>query len=503
MKYIQYLLVLSLTFCLLSCSQKKNEKPTIYIVGDSTVKNGSGKGDGGLWGWGDFLNQFIDSTQLHIENHALGGTSSRTFQSKGLWQPVYEKLKEGDYVLIQFGHNDNGPVNDDFRARGTIKGIGEETQEIDNMLTGAHEIVHSYGWYVRKMIKDAKEKGAIPIIMSPIPRNVWNEDKVNYNDDSYGGWSKQIAEEEGVTFINLNHEMVDFMNVLGEDKITGNYFYERDHTHTSARGALLAASLIIKELVNSSNSINNYIIEHPKTHLPAKKHVYLIGDSTVANNGNDSIAGWGIKLTMFFDTTRVVIHNKARGGRSSRTFRGEGLWKAVLDSLQEGDYVLIQFGHNDGGHIDTPKYRGSIKGMGEKTQLVDFGNDSTEVVHTFGWYMTKYVEEARAKGATPIVLSMVPRNIWHDELIERNSDDYAGWAKNVAKHTETLFIDINDSIAKVYEELGVQGVSTFFPKDHTHTNFKGAELNALVVAKSLKQIKKSKLRDYIYLPKEE
>ncbi|MCL6217489.1 rhamnogalacturonan acetylesterase [Zunongwangia pacifica] len=502
MKTIKLLTALALFISIISCERQPAGKPTVYIIGDSTVKNGSGKGDGGLWGWGDYMDQLLDTTQVNIENHALGGTSSRTFQSKGLWEPVKDSLKKGDFVLLQFGHNDNGPINDDFRARGTIKGVGDESEEIDNMLTGEHEVVHSYGWYLRKVIKEAKEKGAIPIVMSPIPRNVWTDGKLSRNDESYGGWAKQVAEEEGVTFINLNEKMVNTLNPMGEEKVTGTYFYKRDHTHTSARGAILSASLIAEGLAESDNDLKSYLLEHPITHLPEKKDIFLIGDSTVANNGNDSLTGWGVVFEKYFDTTRVRIHNKARGGRSSRTFRGEGLWDAVKDSLSEGDFVLMQFGHNDGGHIDQPKYRGSIRGMGDETQVVDFGNDSTEVVHTYGWYMKKYIEETREKGATPIVLSMVPRNIWHGEKVERNDDDYAGLAKQVAQETEAIFVDLNDSVAVKYEQLGKDKVKAYFPKDHTHTNKEGAEVNALTVAESLEQIRNAYIRDYIYLPEE-
>ena len=127
MKAIKTLSIICLAFLFFNFADKKQDKPIVYTVGDSTVKNGAGKGDGGLWGWGDFIGQFLDSSKITVENHALGGTSSRTFQDKGLWEEVFKKLKKGDYVMIQFGHNDDGPLNDDSRARGTIKGIGDET----------------------------------------------------------------------------------------------------------------------------------------------------------------------------------------------------------------------------------------------------------------------------------------------------------------------------------------------------------------------------------------
>ncbi|MFC0181297.1 SGNH/GDSL hydrolase family protein [Pseudarcicella hirudinis] len=126
-------------------------KPVMYIIGDSTVRNGTGKGGDGLWGWGSIIQDYFDTTRIHIENHAIGGRSSRTFLTEGRWEKILANLKEGDYVLMQFGHNDGGAINDTSRARGSIKGVGEEMVEIDNLLTKKHETVHSYGWYMKKI----------------------------------------------------------------------------------------------------------------------------------------------------------------------------------------------------------------------------------------------------------------------------------------------------------------------------------------------------------------
>jgi lysophospholipase L1-like esterase len=500
MKTLQITAVLLVTLLFLNFKQYNSSKPTLYLVGDSTVKNGKGDGAGGLWGWGDYIGQFLDTTKINVQNHALGGTSSRTFQDKGLWEPVFKSLKKGDYVLIQFGHNDDGPINDTIRARGTIKGIGEETVTIDNMITKKHEMVHSYGWYLRKLVKDAKSKGAIPIICSPIPRNDWQEGKVPRNDKSYGLWAKQIAQEEHITFIDLNSHMAQKMEQLGEAKVRGTYFYERDHTHTSAIGAVLSASVIIDELKKSTNTLTKYILASPKIILPAKKKVYLIGDSTMADNKNEMACGWGMAFANYCDTTRVEIINKARGGRSSRTYTNEGLWDSVKKELKPGDFVLIQFGHNDAGAIDKEKFRGSIKGIGEETQQVT--RDSiTETVHTFGWYMNQFIKETKEKGAIPIVLSQTPRNEWPNDKVERRSETYCLWSKESALKGGAFYIDLNDVIAAKYEQLGKEKVLSFFPKDHTHTNLEGATFNAQVAAESIKKLIKSGLEDYIVLPK--
>ncbi|WP_232622928.1 rhamnogalacturonan acetylesterase [Pareuzebyella sediminis] len=246
-------------------------KRTVYTVGDSTVKNGRGDGADGLWGWGDVIVQFLDTTKVKAENHALGGTSSRTYQDKGLWDSVYVKLKKGDMVLIQFGHNDNGPINDDFRARGTLKGTGDESIEIDNMLTGKHEVVHTYGWYIRKLVTDAKKKGAIPIVLSPIPRNEWIDGKVARNDHTYGLWARQVAHEEHVSFIDLNETMARQMEDMGEKSVTGTYFFERDHTHTTAQGAVLAASIIAKELKLENTALKAFVLDQPKIVRPSSE----------------------------------------------------------------------------------------------------------------------------------------------------------------------------------------------------------------------------------------
>lgn len=494
-----YFLIIALFFG--ACQQKQAPKPTVYIIGDSTVKNGQGDGAGGLWGWGDPIVQYFDTTKINIENHALGGTSSRTYRSKGLWDEILKQLKPGDYVLMQFGHNDNGPINDDFRARGTIHGVGDEFEEIDNMLTGEFEVVHTYGWYMKQYIQEAKEKGAKPVIITPIPRNMWKDGKANNNQD-YSEWVREVAKSEHINYIDLNEKMAKAMEALGEDGVTGTYFYKRDHTHTSAKGAVLAASFVVEGLKELTNfPLQNYLLEHPVIHFPVKKKVYLIGDSTVAPSSDERLDGWGQKLAAYFDTTRITIINKARGGRSSRSYRYEGLWQEVLDSLKKGDYLLIQFGHNDGGHLDTPKFRGSLKGMGDSTQTIMRPDSTEEVVHTYGWYMEHYVTEAKAKGVDVFILSQIPRNEWPNGKVERENDAYAGWAKQAAAESGAFFLDLHNTVALKYEKLGKEVVKDFFPKDHTHTSIAGAQLNALTVAELVKAERKSKLYRYVELPK--
>ena len=239
-------LVLFAALTLFSAFTLLKDKPTLYVIGDSTVKNGKGKGDGNMWGWGDFIGGFFDKEKINIENRALGGTSSRTFQTKGLWDSVLVKIRPGDFVIMQFGHNDGSPLDDTARARGTIKGIGTESKEIYNPITKKKEVVYSYGWYLRKFINEAKAKGAIAIVCSPIPRSDWKEGKVVRGEGSYSTWAEDVAKAEGVYFINLNKRTADKYDLLGEKVVSG--YFPGDHTHTNGDGAKINAESVAEGL---------------------------------------------------------------------------------------------------------------------------------------------------------------------------------------------------------------------------------------------------------------
>lgn len=225
---------------------RKKEKPVLYIIGDSTVRNGDGTGKNQQWGWGSFMADHFDTTKISIRNHAIGGRSSRTFITEGRWDKILVNLKKGDYVIMQFGHNDGGPLDDTARARGTIRGIGEETKEIYNPIMKKQEVVYSYGWYMRKYIRESKDKGAIPIVCSPIPRNDWKEGKVIRSTGSYAKWAKEVAEAEGAYFIDLNDLVALKYEEMGAEKVKP--FFPVDHTHTNIDGAKLNAEIVTAAL---------------------------------------------------------------------------------------------------------------------------------------------------------------------------------------------------------------------------------------------------------------
>lgn len=253
---------------------------------------------------------------------------------------------------------------------------------------------------------------------------------------------------------------------------------------------LLAGSMFIVNI--EAQKKTNQKSEKP---LPT---LFIIGDSTV-NNSSEGFQGWGNVIGDLFDKTKINIANRARGGRSSRTFFTEGLWEQVLNEIKPGDFVLMQFGHNDGGAIDKEKFRGSIRGTGEETRDITGANGKPETIHTFGWYLRKFIADAKAKGATAIVLSPVPRNVWKDGKVKRENESYGKWARETAESQKVLFVDLNEITAQKFEKEDEKkvGAEYFTTKDQTHTSPAGARLNAESVVEGLQKLKKNPLKKYL------
>jgi lysophospholipase L1-like esterase len=219
--------------------------PMLFIVGDSTVHNPQKTERG----WGDVIGRSFDTNKIRVENHALGGRSSRTFITQGWWQKVLDAAKPGDFVLLQMGHNDAGPLDDTNRARGTIRSLGEDAKDIFNPITKQPETVHTYGWYLRKYVSDAHAKGMAIVICSPVPHCPKEEVKAGDVEKSdYVRFSAAVAEAEKVPFINLNQITMSHFAGLSPKEIKEKYFTPADNTHTSPAGAELNAESVIAGL---------------------------------------------------------------------------------------------------------------------------------------------------------------------------------------------------------------------------------------------------------------
>ena len=235
--------------------------------------------------------------------------------------------------------------------------------------------------------------------------------------------------------------------------------------------------------------------------------IFIIGDSTAAKKDlskGSPERGWGMALQCYFDEAFIRVDNHAVNGRSSKSFIGEGRWKQVLDKLQPGDYVIIQFGHND----EKP---------GE-TRHTDPGS-------TFDYTLAKYVRETREKGGIPVLMNPVVRRNFAKKQVSSAGDDeslrnttfkdganvqegdslvdthglYAVAPRDVAQRMNCLFVDANKITHDLEQSLGVEkskklhmwykpGEHPALPKgrqDNTHYNIYGAHQVARLLADAL------------------
>lgn len=218
--------------------------------------------------------------------------------------------------------------------------------------------------------------------------------------------------------------------------------------------------------------------------LPQEKtKVYLIGDSTMSIKEIKACpeTGWGMPFAYFFDST-IEVDDRAKNGRSTRTFIQEGLWTPVAESLKEGDYVFIQFGHND--EVETKK--------------------SYTTKEQFTANLERYVTESRAKKAIPILLTPVARRKFNsDGKIEGTHDVYSELVRTTAKRLNVPMIDLDRRAQELYQKLGVESSKLLFnhlePGEHpnypegkiddTHFNELGARKIAEIVLAEMKALK--------------
>ena len=507
-------------------STRKGSNPVLFLVGNSTMRNGTrGDGSNGQWGWGYYFPKYFDAAKLSVENQALGGMSTRTFYTD-LWPAIRQALKPGDWVIVSIGHNDNGEFFDQRRARAVIPGVDMDTCYVGfNQRTQRQDTVYSYGRYLRSYIHEIRSKGAHPVLMSLTPRRAYDEKTGRIVRKPQTEWAAYIAATEGVPFVDLNELSGRKLDSFSRWKV--DYHFLGDNIHTSKFGAEMNARSAAEGLWESQNPqlrpLQALMQNVPLAVKPVKREagkpvVFFTGDSTVKNadKEDDGMWGWASQAQTVFDESKITLFNAARAGRSTRSFLREGLWDEVYNSLQPGDFVTIQFGHNDICPITDAKARGVIPGTQDTLHVYHLDNGQYEVVYSFGWYLKKFIDDVREKGATPILVSLTPRNEWPGGRVERRDGSYGKWYREVVAETGCEFVDLHNISADFLDkkfavsslpadkekakakvaELKEKAGAKYFKKDHTHTSKLGAQMNAQSFARGLRQ-NKSELAKYL------
>jgi len=252
----------------------------------------------------------------------------------------------------------------------------------------------------------------------------------------------------------------------------------------------LSAKAVVKYLLLLMLAVTGVAFTLPQQHIT----VYLIGDSTIAIKEVKAYpeTGWGMPFANYFDTT-VTVDNRAKNGRSTSTFIAEGLWKPVVANLKAGDYVFIQFGHND--EVSTKK---------SYTTEAEFKKN-----------LLRYVTEAQAKQAVPVLITPVARRKFDSAgHIVSSHTAYSQVVRDVAKETKVPLIDLDAKSQQLLQQLGAEpsillfnhlepGQNPNYPagkQDNTHFSELGARRMAELVLASIRELK-LELADRIVKPK--
>jgi rhamnogalacturonan acetylesterase len=227
-------------------------KPTLFIAGDSTAARNRNDIQRG---WGAMLVDYFDANRINLVDCAQAGASFPSYYA-GKWPQVVAALKAGDFVIIEFGHN-----------TGHLNGIGDETRA---GMDGRE--AHTFGWYVRTFARDARSKGATPIISTPTVRNIWTnpnakfkdstivnknekynpaEDKVERSmgqplDNGMILWAKQVCEQDKIVFVDHCQITAELYEKMGREAVA--QLFIQDHTHTTTEGAVINAETLVAGL---------------------------------------------------------------------------------------------------------------------------------------------------------------------------------------------------------------------------------------------------------------
>jgi lysophospholipase L1-like esterase len=430
----------------------------VDLIGDSTQTDNAGYGRG-----------FCANLTAAVDcvNMSRGGASTKTYREMGLWDRAI--ATKPDYMLIQFGHNDM-----------------ETKEHLDRQVP-----MVQYEANLRRFVEEAHAAGVKPVLVTPLTRRYFEADgKVHSDLLAHAATMKRVAAEMKVPVIDLQAESIAYLDGIGEAKGTALGITKKDaagktipdKTHLNWAGSYAFGRIVAVELGKAVPSLSQYVRPTAATLPPAGAKamrvieggpvkIVLVGDSTVNSGG-----GWG-KGFCEIVTANVTCVNEALNGRSSKSFIDEGVWaKALAD---KGDYYLIQFGHND-----------------QKKDV----ERATDPETTFAANIRRYIRDARAIGAVPVVVTSLSRRNYRDGKLVQDLTAYANAAKRVGMEENVTVVDLNAMSVKLLNGMTQAQADEFDAETHpdavaenkgpvkldrTHLNAKGQVVFGRMVADNL------------------
>jgi len=223
---------------------------TVYMAGDSTMALG-GSGSGNTDGWGQYIGQFLN---IPVVNDAVGGTSARSYTDQGRFTTLYNTVKKGDFVIIEFGHNDasSSPDNGDTDAVGD--GYNVTAIVTDD---GVPVLIHSFNYYIQNAVTNFTSRGANVIVSSLTPDDDWVNGTMSLTGPRFQGYAQLAASRTGVAYVDHYSYTAQAFNALGQTTVMT--YFPNDHLHTSPTGANVVAEAFVRGLVCGGTLLSTHV----------------------------------------------------------------------------------------------------------------------------------------------------------------------------------------------------------------------------------------------------
>jgi len=441
----------------LTAARPAGKTVRIELIGDSTQTDAAGYGRG-------FCANLTAAADC--VNMARGGTSTHTFRELGIWDKAI--ASKPDYMLIQFGHNDE--VSKDHLPRET-----PIPQYIENL---------------KRFVTEARAAGVKPILVTPLTRRNFGDDgKIHSDLTEYSNALAGVAKEMKTPLINLQDDSIAYLDKLGPQRGAALGITKKDNdgstifdkTHLNWAGSYAFGRIVAVDMGTVAPELAQYVQPVAATLPPEGVKAYavihdlpikivLVGDSTVALGG-----GWGPGFCAVM-TANVTCVDDAKNGRSTKSYIDEGSWAQAL--AEKGDYYLIQFGHND-----------------QKTDAARFTDPAT----TFPANLKRFIADVRAIGGVPVIVTSLSRRTFKDGQIVQDLKAYADAAKLAGMQEGVTVVDLNAISTAMLNKMTQEDADKFNATDHpdaraeagksaidrTHLNPYGQKVFGRIVADNL------------------
>ncbi|KAF7303301.1 Rhamnogalacturonan acetylesterase [Mycena kentingensis (nom. inval.)] len=230
---------------------------TIWLAGDSTMALGGGGGNSGTQGWGVPVASFFN---IPVKNNAVGGTSARSYSDQGRFTTIVNSVRAGDFVMIEFGHNDVHASPDNGKQDAV--GDGYNITAVVTDAAGHQILIHSFAWYVENAVNALKAKGAVPIISSLTPDNLWsttNPPIIGPDGGRFVQYAKSVSVDTNITYVNHYAYTAQAYNALGMAFVSSNFYSTADHLHTLPAGATAVAQAFVRGLLCGNSALKSHV----------------------------------------------------------------------------------------------------------------------------------------------------------------------------------------------------------------------------------------------------